>query len=57
MCRACHSKIHTTFTEMELAQRYYKREDLLGHEEIRRFVEWLAGKPDGFRPKKRIRRR
>lgn len=57
VCRACHSKIHTTFTEMELAQHYYKREMLLQHDEIRRFVDWLAGKPDGFKPKKRIRRR
>lgn len=57
VCRACHSKIHTTFTEMELAGHYYKREQLLAHPEIRRFVQWLADKPDGFRPKGRIRRR
>jgi hypothetical protein len=57
VCRACHSKIHATFTEMELAQRFYKHEQLLQHEEIRRFVAWLSGKPAGFKPKKTIRRR
>lgn len=57
VCRACHSKIHATFSEMELALHYYKREHLQAHEEIARFVEWIATKPAGFKPKGRIRRR
>jgi hypothetical protein len=42
---------------MELALHYYKREHLVGNEEIARFVEWIATKPAGFKPKGRIRRR
>jgi len=57
VCRACHSKIHATFTEMELALHYYKRETLLAHDEVARFVDWISGKPAGFKPKGRIRRK
>jgi len=57
VCRPCHSKIHTTLAEKELAEHYHTRERLLGHEEIRRFAEWVASKPEGLRPKKRARRR
>lgn len=57
VCRACHSKIHSTFSEMELAEHYHSLERLMNSEEIRRFVDWLTDKPDGFRPKGRIRRR
>lgn len=57
VCRACHNKIHATFTEMELASHYHSLKRLLEHEEIRHFAKWLSNKPDGFKPKGRIRRR
>lgn len=57
VCRVCHNKIHATFSEMELALHYNTLERLLSHEEIRKFVAWIEKRPDGFRPKGRIRRR
>lgn len=57
LCRPCHSKLHATFSEMELARHYHTLERLREHEEIRKFVEWLEDKPDGFKPKGRIRKR
>lgn len=51
VCRPCHSHIHKTFSEKELALTYHSREALLGDERIRAFVDWLSGKPAGFVPK------
>ncbi len=57
LCHPCHKHIHTVLGERELAEHYRSRESLIGHPEIRTFVEWLASKPAGFRPKKRALRR
>ena len=57
ICRPCHSKVHAVFAEKDLAEYFHSRERLLAHPEIRRFVEWLAGKPEGFKPKKQASRR
>ncbi|WP_263146475.1 HNH endonuclease [Pseudomonas sp. RIT-PI-AD] len=51
VCRACHNHIHATFGERELALTYNSRDALMADERIRGFVEWLAGKPPGFKPK------
>jgi len=57
ICRPCHSHLHRTLSERELADQYASREALLAHADIRAFAEWLASKPDGFVPKRRARRR
>ncbi len=49
----CHRTIHANFTNSELERRYSKAEALLGHTEIRRFVDWVANKdPDFYVPTK-----
>jgi hypothetical protein len=44
MHRICHSKIHTVFTERELAGYYHTVERLLEREEMRKFVSWVRKK-------------
>ena len=51
VCRACHSYLHRTISEKELALKYNTKQALLSHPEIRKFVSWLATKPDDFKPK------
>ena len=49
MHRICHSKIHTVFSEQELARYYHTAERLLENEEIRKFVSWVKKKdPEYF---------
>lgn len=49
----CHRTIHANFTNSELERRYSTAEALLGHTEIRRFVDWVANKdPDFYVPTK-----
>jgi len=57
VCRACHDHIHVVLSEKQLAAEFSSREALLAHPGIRRFVEWLRGKPPGFYPRSRGRRR
>lgn len=46
--RICHRKIHSLWSERELKNRFHDLELIRGQPEIRRFVQWLAGKPPGF---------
>lgn len=46
--RVCHRKIHSLFTEAELARLYPTAAALLGHPEIRRFVAWVRKRPIDF---------
>lgn len=47
--RICHNKIHSVFTEKELAQYYNTIERLLESEQIVRFVKWIEKKhPDYY---------
>jgi 5-methylcytosine-specific restriction endonuclease McrA len=48
MHRICHNKIHSVFTERDLAQYYHTPERLLENEEIRRFVAWVRKKDPGY---------
>ena len=45
----CHSKIHSLFTEAELAKNYYTVELLKTHTEIQKFVKWISKRPPDFR--------
>lgn len=49
----CHSKIHTTFTEAELARDYSTIEALESHPEIRKFVRWIQKRPPEHRSRNR----
>ena len=46
--KICHRKIHATFTEKELEKRFHTWPELKAHEEIAKFVEWVAKKDPGF---------
>ncbi len=46
--RMCHSKIHSVFSEAELARSYDTIEKLLAHEEIAKFVRWIRKRPIDF---------
>lgn len=47
----CHSKIHSLFTEAELARNYNTVQALQQHEEIEKFVKWVKKRPPEFRSK------
>jgi hypothetical protein len=49
ICRPCHSQIHAVLTEKQLEREYPTIEKLLAHPAIRKFAEWIATKPRGFR--------
>jgi hypothetical protein len=49
----CHSKIHSVFTEAELARSYHTIEALRKHEKIARFVKWVSKRPPEFRSRNR----
>ncbi len=44
----CNKTIHANFTNSDLEKRYSTAEALLAHEEIGRFVAWVAKKPPDF---------
>ncbi len=46
--KVCHAKIHSLFTEAELARVYNTIEKLLEHEEIQKFVAWVSKKHAEF---------
>ncbi len=53
----CHRKIHSLFTEAEIARHYPSIAALRRHPEVRKFVRWLADKPPDFRAPTRAARR
>ena len=53
----CHGKIHSIFSEAELARRYSTIEKLLQHEEIAEFVRWVKKRPPEYRSSNRKKRR
>lgn len=57
MHRVCHQKIHSVFTERELAERFHTFEALRGHEAIERFVKWVQKKDPEFVTRHRKHRR
>jgi 5-methylcytosine-specific restriction endonuclease McrA len=44
----CHRTIHANFTNSDLEKRFATVDALLAHEEIGRFVAWIANKPSDF---------
>ena len=54
----CHQKIHSVFTLKELRDEYHTVEKLTEHEEIKKFVKWVAKKhPDFYQRNERMNRR
>jgi hypothetical protein len=54
----CHRKIHATFTDKELRDRFHSFERLLEDADIRAFVDWVSNKPPEFyAPTRKSRRR
>ena len=51
--QVCHSTIHRTLGETELARNYATVEALRGHPELRRFFDWVAKRPPGWKGKVR----
>jgi len=53
----CHHKIHSVFRERELLNHYHTIERLQAHEEIARFLKWIAKKePNYFDRNRRLKR-
>jgi hypothetical protein len=46
--RVCHNKIHSVWTEKELADYYNTPERILSHIEMQKFVNWMRNKPIDF---------
>ena len=51
--RICHKQIHALFTETELAQQYHHAQVLREHAEMKKFIDWVQGKPNAFYEKTR----
>lgn len=45
MHRVCHQKIHSVFTEAELAAEFHDWDKLRGHPAMADFIRWIAHKP------------
>lgn len=46
--RVCHNKIHSVWSEKELADYYNTPERIKTHPEIIKFVKWMRNKPIDF---------
>jgi hypothetical protein len=46
--KMCHQKTHSTFAESELKRYYHTVDRLLEHEEMQKFVKWIAKKEPEF---------
>jgi len=52
----CHRTIHANFTNSDLEKRFSTVDALLAHDEIGRFVAWIANKPPDFNAPTKDRR-
>jgi 5-methylcytosine-specific restriction endonuclease McrA len=50
----CHRKIHSVFSESELANKYNTVDALLEHEEIQKFVKWVKNRPIDYLDSSRL---
>ena len=46
--KICHRKIHSVFTNKELARYYHTIKRILENHEMRKFVEWVSNKDIDF---------
>lgn len=54
--KICHSKIHSVFTEEELALKYNTIEKLKPHEDIQKFIKWVQNKPENYYDSSKMKR-
>lgn len=52
--RVCHEKLHSLWTERELAQYYNTAERIREHPEIKKFIKWIKRKPVDFYAKTKM---
>lgn len=57
LCFDCHDKIHSVFSESDLAFKYNSIDKIKENENIIRFVDWIKTKNRIFKSSKRINRR
>jgi hypothetical protein len=48
MHRICHTKVHSLFSERELAAFYATPEQLRDHPEMRKFITWVRRMPSEY---------
>ena len=53
----CHSKIHSLFSESELAYYYNTVDKLTEHTEMQKFIKWIKNKPANFNAPSKIKRK
>ena len=53
LCLPCHNHLHHIFTEKELERDFNTVEKLLAHEEVDKFVKWIAKRAVGAKLKVR----
>ena len=53
----CHSEIHATLSETELAREFHTIAALRAHPRLVKFIRWVAKRPPGFRSKTPGKRR
>lgn len=46
--RICHRKIHSVFTESQLAKKYNNAEIVREHPEMERFINWVSKREPDF---------
>lgn len=46
ICNECHSQIHSLFTNQELRDLYYTKDNLMRNEKFSKFVEWRKKHPN-----------
>ena len=46
--KICHRKLHATFTEREMKNKYHTWESMLDNEDIQSFVKWVSKKPSDY---------
>lgn len=51
--RICHNKIHSIWTEKELAKHYNTPDKIREHPDMCEFIAWVKNKPDDFYVKTR----
>lgn len=44
----CHRKLHSVFTESEMANKYNNPEECKNHPEIKKFIKWVSKKDPEF---------
>lgn len=49
LCRACHSQVHRTFDNHQLANHYHTVQRLKEHSEMDKFIKWIKKRPAGLK--------